>query len=117
MIRRIIMFGLFSIGTLQAHQELDLLSRSAVNNLSISKRCKNLQEDRKNKVFVKNSLDSLVLRNANLQKLVPKKKESLLTQIKRIEHLIKSKITVASRRLKEMDEDLIKKGCPIIYSY
>ncbi len=112
--RRIVLFCFLFRSPLWAHEEFDLLTQSVVDNPSVSKKCENLQKDRDNKSFVKNSLDALLLRTKKTQKVVPENKVSLLRKLEYNKSIIQEKRERASRRLKRMEEGLIREGCPLV---
>ena len=113
-VRRIIFFCSLSLTAGQAHQEFDLLTPTIIQNQSISGKCEHLQKDRDNKVFIKNSLDALLLRTRKLRKNVPEKKATLLRRLAYHESLIQQKRDRASRRLRRMEEGLLRQGCPLV---
>ena len=81
-------------------------------DLDLSRQCRTLLEDRNHKTKFKYSLDALLLRNRNLQGTAPTEKETLHRNLKTSEALLEQKIELASLRIKTMEEDLIRRGCP-----
>ena len=90
----------------------DLLNRSVVTDPSISRQCRNLLEDRDNKLKIKHSLGTLRIRNRRLQRVVPEEKKTLMRKLKHHEALVVQKIAVASQRIQTMEESLVRRGCP-----
>ena len=93
-------------------EDFDLITRSVLVDPAVSRRCRALLERRDDKVEVKNTLVSLLLRNRTLQRRAPERKVTVLKNLKMNEVLVEQKLERAVRRIRYMEEDIIRRGCP-----
>ena len=86
---------------------------SVINDPKIGLRCLDLQEKRKEKIIVKQRLQGLVTRNQRLQERTPPTdksiKEKLVYTLLRIER----QMLDARDRLREIEVELARSGCPL----
>jgi len=78
----------------------------------ISRRCKGLLKQRSEKISIKQKLNSMLLRN---QKLLRKAKPSQKNVKKRLDihkTLLKNDLRLTTLRIKSMEENIVRKGCP-----
>lgn len=83
-----------------------------INDPSISFRCKELIKDRNTKITVKQKLKSLLKRNEKLLTKTPDNKKSAKGRLEVSYNEIKNEIYLLNMRIRSMEEDIVRKGCP-----
>ena len=94
-------------------QELqESLTRSAIEDPSVSRRCKKLLERRNELVTVRKKLNGFLTRSERLENITPENKKTIKSKLKMTKHNIKKELHLANLRIQSMEEDLVLKGCP-----
>lgn len=78
----------------------------------VSRRCKALLRERDNKIKVQQRLNSLIIRNQKLQKELKKTQKLTRKRLELNEIQLRNNFRLTKMRVKSMEEDIIRKGCP-----
>lgn len=78
----------------------------------VSRRCKALLGERDQKVKIKQRLNALLLRNKKLQKSLKPTQEITMKRLQLNEIQLRNNYRLTEIKVKAMDEDIIRKGCP-----
>lgn len=106
----ILLFSFF-ISPLANASNLDDI-RDVIKDPSVSKRCKSLIKQRNLKIEAKLKLSALIKRN---KKLLTRVKESQKTVTKKLEITklsLENNLRLTKYRIKAMEENIVRKGCP-----
>lgn len=85
---------------------------SVIENPAISKRCKALIDDRNNKILFTQNLKSLVKRNKSLQKKLRANQRTLEQKLLIHANTLRRELTLALAQIQNMEEKIIRSGCP-----
>ena len=102
---------LFSLTLLLPAKAQDF-KRSAITDPSISRRCKELIDQRQKKIVHKQKLKALLVRNAKLQKISPRERKSVLEKLQRNHRNLRHELKYTEEKIKNQEENIIRKGCP-----
>ena len=91
-------------------QNLD--GRDLITDPAISGRCKALLERRKSKIQIQQRLHALMRRNEKLLKQVPKDKDTIKSKLEFAQTKIDNDIRLSKLRIRKMEEDIVRRGCP-----
>lgn len=99
---------------LSAHLQLVAqdYKRNVITDPSISRRCNALLSQRNLKIVHKQKLQSLILRNEKLQSITPPAKITLKKKLTRNKAGLKHELQLTLLKIKNQEENLIRKGCP-----
>ena len=86
--------------------------RDIINDPAISRRCKALLSERTEKIKIQQRLNSLVLRNQKLQKMSKSQQKSVNSRLELNLVQLKNNLRLTRMRLKSMEENIVRKGCP-----
>ena len=86
--------------------------KDLIRDPALSFRCKALLKDRDDKVKIKQRLDALYNRTKTLWRKTPQQKETLRNKLKLSGRQIKNHLRLSKLRIRHMEEDIIRKGCP-----
>ncbi len=89
-----------------------LLRETIITDPSISKTCEVLITKRKNKIKHRQRLSALAQRNQKLQGLTPIEKESVRKKLVSNLQSIKKEIILTNLKVRHVEEDIIRRGCP-----
>lgn len=87
---------------------------SVITDPLITKRCEKLLESRQWHLQQKNKLAELIARNLDLQKSVPRNRKTLQEQIDRTFRDLKKEMRLKKIKLYNIEEKIIRSGCPSI---
>jgi len=102
-----IFFLLFSAHFVSANEVRDIIHDPAV-----SRRCKALLSERTEKIKLQQKLNSLLLRNQKLQHKSKPNQKSVKTRLELNHVQVKNNLRLVQMRLKSMEENIVRKGCP-----
>ena len=86
--------------------------REIITDPVLSRRCKELIKERKEKIDIKSKLNSLYLRNEILQKRTKPNQESVRQRLEINQTQIKNNLRLTTLKVNSMEENIIRKGCP-----
>ena len=86
--------------------------KDLIRDPALSFRCKALLSKRNEKVQVKQRLDALYNRTKSLWRKTPGNKKTLRDKLKLSGRQIKNHLRLSQLRIRHMEEDIIRKGCP-----
>src|SRR4051812_12260151 len=92
-------------------QDKELL-QDAITKPAFSSRCKELFQERAEKIKVQQKLNALLQRNQNLVRDTPKAKEINHTRLKVNQLRIKNELYLANMKIETMEEYIVRSGCP-----
>lgn len=77
-----------------------------------SRRCQALLKDRNEKIIVKQRLNALVMRSEKLIKKAKKSQKLGSGKLQYTQIKLKNQLRFTNLRIKAMEEDIVRKGCP-----
>lgn len=86
--------------------------RDIIRDPSVSKRCKALIEARNEKIRTHQRLNALLNRSKKLSKIVKNNQATAKNRIKITKTEIQNNIRLTKFRIKTMEENIVRKGCP-----
>lgn len=87
-------------------------TRNIITDPALSYRCKALLKERDEKIKTKQKLKSMLQRNAKLLKQTPKNKKTLIAKLSISKNEITNFLSLTELKIKSMEENIIRKGCP-----
>lgn len=90
----------------------DVLMQDAITKPSLSLRCKELHQDRSDKVKLQQKLNALLQRNQELVKKSPRARESMHGRLKANQVRIKNELYLTNLQIETMEENIVRSGCP-----
>lgn len=102
-----LLFLIFSAGVIHANEIKDI-----IHDPAISRRCKALLEERSSKVRVQQKLNSLILRNRKLTEKLRQSQKTVRTRLELNKVQLRNNLRLVQMRLKSMEENIVRKGCP-----
>lgn len=88
------------------------LRETIITDPSITKKCEILITNRKKKVSHRQKLIALAKRNQKLQTQTPSEKESVRKKLIGNLQSIKREIILTNLKVRHVEEDIIRRGCP-----
>src|SRR5690554_618520 len=88
------------------------LMQDAITRPALSLRCKELHNERSDKVRMQQKLNALLQRNQDLIKKTPENKQTLLARLKSTEIRIKNELHLTNLQIESMEENIVRSGCP-----
>ena len=107
-----VILALCSIFILDSSSFAQEWSNSVVTDPAISSRCENLAEKRQRKILHKQKLVALEKRNLRLQKVTPENKLTVRRELSTNLNQIRNELTLVLMKIEQLEEDIIRKGCP-----
>jgi hypothetical protein len=89
-----------------------ILTQDAITKPSLSIRCKELHQERSEKIKVQQKLNALLQRNRIIIKKTPTTKEIVLAKLKSNQIRIKNELHLMTLQIQTMEENIIRSGCP-----
>tara|TARA_Y100000385_G_C12799087_1_gene511032 strand:+ start:300 stop:644 length:345 start_codon:yes stop_codon:yes gene_type:complete len=86
--------------------------RDIIRDPSISRRCKSLIEARNEKIRTHQRLNALLKRSKKLEKIVKKNQVTAKSRVDITKTEITNNIRLTKLRIKTMEENIVRKGCP-----
>lgn len=86
--------------------------RDIIRDPSISRRCKSLIEARNEKIRTHQRLNALLNRSKKLEKIVKKNQVTAKSRVDITKTEITNNIRLTKLRIKTMEENIVRKGCP-----
>jgi len=86
--------------------------RDIIKDPSVSRRCKSLIEARNEKIRTHQKLNALLNRSKKLNKIVKKNQITAKSRIDLTKTEISNNIRLTKLRIKTMEENIVRKGCP-----
>lgn len=86
--------------------------KDIIHDPAISRRCKALLEQRSEKVRGQQKLNSLILRNRKLQEKLRESQKTVRTRLELNKVQLRNNLRLVQMRLKSMEENIVRKGCP-----
>jgi len=85
-----------------------------IRDPSLSAKCKRMIDERNEKIRYKQKIQSLIIRNTELEKETPTQKESIKKQLRDNHEKLKREKELNLLKIRVLTENIIKKGCPSI---
>lgn len=86
--------------------------RDIIHDPAISRRCKALLSERTDKIKIQQKLNSLMLRNKKLHQKAKPNQKTVKNRLELNYIQVKNNLRLVQMRLKSMEENIIRKGCP-----
>lgn len=86
--------------------------RDIIRDPSVSRRCKALIAARNEKIRTHQKLNALLKRSKKLEKIIKKNQISAKSRIDITKTEISNNIRLTKLRIKTMEENIVRKGCP-----
>ena len=86
--------------------------RNVITDPSISRRCDALINQRNLKIEHKQKLQSLIIRNEKLQRITPPEKITVKKKLTRNKSGLEHELQLTLLKIKNQEENIIRKGCP-----
>jgi hypothetical protein len=86
--------------------------QNIIDDPKSGRRCDALLEKRLERIELKQRLKALIVRNKKLTAITPPEKKSLLLKLSTTHARLKREIKLSEIKIENMDEQLIRKGCP-----
>lgn len=90
----------------------DALMQDAITKPALSLRCKELFNERADKIRMQQKLNGLLSRNQEMVKKSPNAKQAFHARLKASEIRIKNELHLTNLRIQEMEENIVRSGCP-----
>ena len=91
------------------------IAQSEMNILKepiLSRRCKNLLDDRQQKLSVEQRLTGMLIRNSELTSQAAEEQKTLKRRLELNKRQIENNLRLTKMRIKSMEENIIRNGCP-----
>ena len=102
---------LLAFGSLGIAQN-EYLMQDAITKPSLSLRCKELLNDRSEKVMVQQRLNALLQRSQDLIKKSPKARTTMHSRLLSNQVRIKNELHITALNIETMEENVVRSGCP-----
>ncbi len=89
-----------------------ILTQDAITKPSLSIRCKELHQERSEKIKIQQKLNALLQRNRIIIKKTPTSKETVIAKLKSNQIRIKNELHLITLQIQTMEENIIRSGCP-----
>lgn len=93
-------------------QNTDLFTRDILTDPNLSSRCKELLQERNDKIKTRQRLSSLYQRNQNLLKKTPSSRPLLTKRVEASGITLRNELYIASLQVQNLEESIIRSGCP-----
>ncbi len=90
----------------------ELQAQDIIRTPVISQRCKSMLEDRREKISNQNRLSGLLQRNERLQNQLKPNQQVVRRKLILNATRIENNLRLAKMKLKSMEEQILRKGCP-----
>lgn len=90
----------------------DALMQDAITKPSLSLRCKELHQERSDKIKMQQKLNALLQRNKSLIKKSPKAKEILHARLLSNQIRVKNELHLTNLQIETQEENIVRSGCP-----
>lgn len=102
--------------TLFAGVRLSAQTDSSVKDIltdpNLSTRCKELTQERNDKVKIRQRLSGLLQRNQNLLKETPQMRVAMRRRLESNQVTVRNELYLATLQVQSMEETIIRSGCP-----
>lgn len=89
-----------------------VLMRDVINDPNVSIRCRELIDERQDKLLVQTRLSSLMQRNKTLLKQTPVQKNSIRKKLEYQEREIRNELYLSTLKVRSLEETIVRTGCP-----
>ena len=86
--------------------------KSIITDPAISRRCKAMLKHRAEKIQIQQKLNALIMRNEKLQRRAKSNQKVVKQELKLNHTRLENNLRLTKFRIKSMEEDIIRKGCP-----
>jgi hypothetical protein len=90
----------------------EYLMQDAITKPSLSLRCKELLNDRSEKVVVQQRLNALLQRSQDLIRKSPKARTTMHSRLLSNQVRIKNELHITALNIETMEENVVRSGCP-----
>ena len=105
----VIVLALIQIHGIHAQEEL---MQDAIRQPVLSARCRELFEERADKIRVQQRLNGLLQRNKELIKKTPTHRKGLVARLEANQLKTKNELHLANLQIETMEENIVRSGCP-----
>ena len=110
---RIFIVGILTLLTsFHASAQSADISRDVLTNPNLSLRCKDLMQERTDKIKIRQKLNDLLARNQKLLKQMPPERESTRKRLESNQISVRNELYLADLQIQSMEETIIRSGCP-----
>lgn len=85
---------------------------SVITDPVVSRRCKSLLREREKKIRIRQRLNSMILRNEKLQESLKESQKVAKQRLELNKTQLRNNLRLTAIRVKAMEENIIRKGCP-----
>lgn len=93
-------------------QNTEVFTRDIITDPNLSARCKELLQERGDKIKVRQVLSALSQRNQNLLKKTPPSRPLLTKKVEANAITLRNELYIASLQVQNLEESIIRSGCP-----
>lgn len=101
---------LFAAAPLSAQTEFSV--KEILTDPNLSTRCKELTQERNDKVKIRQRLSGLLQRNQNLLKQTPSMRVAMRRRLESNQVTVRNELYLATLQVQSMEETIIRSGCP-----
>ncbi|MBY0515272.1 MAG: hypothetical protein K2P81_00075 [Bacteriovoracaceae bacterium] len=86
--------------------------KDIITDPNLSLRCKELMQDRTDKIKVRQKLSSLLQRNQKVLKETPEMRKIMRKRLEANQITVRNELYLATLQVQSMEESIIRSGCP-----
>lgn len=92
--------------------QIDTSVKEILTDPNLSIRCKELMQERNDKVKIRQRLSALLQRNQNLLKQTPAMRVAMRRRLESSQVTIRNELYLTTLQVQSMEESIIRSGCP-----
>ena len=92
--------------------QIDTSVKEILTDPNLSTRCKELMQERNDKVKMRQSLSGLLQRSQNLLKQTPAMRVSMRRRLESNQVTVRNELYLTTLQVQSMEESIIRSGCP-----
>ena len=96
----------------ESRAQTDSAVRDIITDPNLSMRCKELMQERNDKIKIRQRLNDLLQRNQNLLKSTPDMRVQMKKRLEASQISVRNELYLASLQVQNMEESIIRSGCP-----
>ena len=86
--------------------------KDIITDPNLSLRCKDLMQERNDKIKIRQRLSGLLERNQNLLKKTPEMRQTMRRRLEANQITVRNELYLATLQVQTMEESIIRSGCP-----
>jgi hypothetical protein len=92
--------------------QTDASVKEILTDPNLSTRCKELTQERNDKVKIRQRLSGLLQRNQNLLKQTPSMRTAMRSRLESNKVTVRNELYLSTLQVQSMEETIIRSGCP-----